>query len=207
VTYRRTARPCTSWWPFSVAAASRTALRIRCTGWARRVKLAHAVAGLFVNAYRAGGRSLPEPVDDGLAALLDSDADDSSERHAAIGASASALARRLVQKAGDGVGLDAIGTLGDRAGSLLLAGALHAPYLATAHHHAGARAALHELETAFFGLRTGPREPRALVFSATFEEANGVAGTMRRLAQEAARGRLAAKVVIARALPTHSARC
>jgi glycosyltransferase involved in cell wall biosynthesis len=113
------------------------------------VKLAHAVAGLFLNAYRAGGRSLPEPVAEGLAGLLDADVDDSRERHAAIGEAASALARGLVRKAGDGVGLDSIGTLGDRAGSLLLAGMLHAPYLATAHHHAGSRAGLHELETAF----------------------------------------------------------
>jgi glycosyl transferase family 4 len=161
------------------------------------VKLAHAVAGLFLNAYRAGGRSLPEPVAEGLAGLLDADADDSCERHAAIGAAASALARGLVRKAGEGVGLDSIGTLGDRAGSLLLAGMLHAPYLATAHHHAGSRAGLHELETAFFGLRTASPEPRALVFSDTYGEANGVAGTMRRVAQEAARGRLPAKVVIA----------
>jgi glycosyltransferase involved in cell wall biosynthesis len=160
-------------------------------------KLAHAVAGLFLNAYRASGRPLPQVLDGPVTALFDCDADDSGARHDQITAAAAGVARELVREAGGELGPDTIRSLGDRIGSLLLAGMLHAPYLATAYHHAGSRAGLREIESTFFGVPTKSIEPRALIFTDTFAEANGVAGTMRRLAAEAANGPLSARIVLA----------
>lgn len=50
----------------------------------------------------------------------------------------------------------------------------------------------------FFGIGRRRTKPHALVFTDTFDDANGVAGTMRRLAVEATAGRLAATVVTTR---------
>ena len=161
------------------------------------VKLAHAVAGLCLNAYRAGGGSLPDPWSEHLHRLFDEDAEDAGTRHDEIACTAGMAARLLTERArGGGVGLEALPGLGDRLGTLLLAGAMQLPYFASAHHHAGSRAGLHELESAFFGIAPHPAEPRALVFTDTFSETNGVAGTMRRLAGLAAEGALSAKVLI-----------
>ena len=85
--------------------------------------------------------------------------------------------------AAGGIGLDALPTAGPRVASLLLAGALEAPYLASMRHHTGSRSEIEELEAAFFGIGRPTAEPRALVFTDTFAETNGVAGTMRRLAE------------------------
>src|SRR5262249_8601675 len=54
------------------------------------------------------------------------------------------------------------------------------------------------LETAFFGGPDRARDPSALVFTDTFDDTNGVAGTMRRLAGEGARERLPGRAVTAR---------
>jgi len=166
-------------------------------GHGSTVKLAHAVAGLFLNAYRAGGGRLPELWGERLQALFDEDAEDAGERHAEISAFASLAARRLAEQVrAGGVGVDAIPGLGQRLGTLLLAGALQAPYLATAQHHAGSRAGLRQLEHAFFGLPARVTEPRALVFTDTYAETNGVAGTMRRIAAMAVQDGRPVRVVI-----------
>ena len=73
------------------------------------------------------------------------------------------------------------------AGQALAAVALHAPYLGTAHHHASSRQGLAYLEEAFFGIAPAPPALRVLCFSDTYDELNGVAGTMRRLSAEGAR--------------------
>ena len=73
------------------------------------------------------------------------------------------------------------------AGQALAAIALHAPYLGTAHHHASSRHGLAYLEEAFFGIAPAPPALRVLCFSDTYDELNGVAGTMRRLSAEGAR--------------------
>jgi len=91
--------------------------------------------------------------------------------------------------------------LGSRLGALLLAGALQAPYLATAQHHAGSRTGLRRLEHAFFGLPARVAEPRALVFTDTYAETNGVAGTMRRIAAMAAQDSRPVRVVISSSGP------
>jgi glycosyltransferase involved in cell wall biosynthesis len=98
-----------------------------------------------------------------------------------------------------GTSLDHLDSIGPRLSALVAAAAVQAPYLGTAHHHAGARSGLDEIENAFFGVREEARELRAMVFTDTFDEANGVAGTMRRLATEGAHGELPVRVATARA--------
>jgi len=150
-------------------------------------KLAHAVTALAVNAYRAGGGRIPEPWNGQLSALFDEDAENARERHAQITAVASTASRSLAERARDGgVAVQELPRLGQRLGLLLLAGAVQAPYLATSQHHAGSRTGLRELEDAFFGTAARPRDPRVLVFSDTYAETNGVAGTLRRLTALAA---------------------
>ena len=80
-----------------------------------------------------------------------------------------------------GVDLDRLDSLGPRLSSLIAAAALQAPYLGTAHHHAGSRSGIHDIAAAFFGDQEEAREHDALVFTDTYDETNGVAGTMRRL--------------------------
>jgi glycosyl transferase family 4 len=60
---------------------------------------------------------------------------------------------------------------------------------------ADSRQSLASIERGFFGGRVDEAPPRALVFTDTFAEVNGVAGTMRRLAGAFADGRLGGAVV------------
>jgi glycosyltransferase involved in cell wall biosynthesis len=163
------------------------------------LKLAHAIGSLVLNAYRHGGGSLPEPIEDIVTMLFDRDAEDAAVRHDEIDAAASAAVRLLVARAREGgLSVETLPTLGARLGLVLLAGALDAPFLAVAQHNADARRQTREMEQAFFGARARPLEPRALIFTDTFDDTNGVAGTMRCLAAEAAQGALPITVVTAR---------
>jgi glycosyltransferase involved in cell wall biosynthesis len=147
-------------------------------------KLAHALLALFGNAYRESGGKLPPPFASLVAELLDEDVVDPLERHHELSDAATFAARALATRARrGGIGLDSLSSAGSRLGRLLLAGALQAPFLATAHHHAGARRDLRQIEAAFFGSEGTAVPPRALIFTDTFGETNGVAGTMRRLAE------------------------
>jgi len=163
-------------------------------------KLAHALAALAANAYRGTGMELSPLVAGSLHALFDEDADDAAKRHEEIRLTTSTLARGLAARGREGgIGLAGLDSLGPRLASFVFAGALELPYLATASHHAGSRAGLAELERAFFGTSSGPEEIRSVVFTDTYDEANGVAGTMRRLAAECAAGALPVRVATARA--------
>jgi glycosyltransferase involved in cell wall biosynthesis/predicted metal-dependent phosphoesterase TrpH len=160
------------------------------------LKLAHAVTGLFLNAWRANGNELPSEIASELEGLFDDDAEDAEARHREISETAGRVVRVLSATARDGgLELGSLSALPRRLGALALAGAINAPYFATAQHHAGSRAGVRELEAAFFGVGVRSVEPRALVFTDTLGEANGVAGTMRRLADAGAAGRLPVKVV------------
>jgi glycosyltransferase involved in cell wall biosynthesis/predicted metal-dependent phosphoesterase TrpH len=160
-------------------------------------KLAHAVAALFVNAYRAGGGELPDTIRAQVEPLFDSDGD-AEERHREIADLSSRLVRLLGERArSGGVALAALPGAGRRLSALAFAAGLQLPYLATANHHAGSREGLAQIERGFFGTTRRKRPPRALVFTDTFSEVNGVAGTMRRLAAAAADGSFAGAVVAA----------
>jgi glycosyltransferase involved in cell wall biosynthesis/predicted metal-dependent phosphoesterase TrpH len=162
------------------------------------LKLAHAVAALFVHAYRASGAELPDTIRAQAEALFDRDAPDSAAQHREIADVSSRLVRLLGERArSGGLALTALPGAGRRLGALAFAAGLQLPYLATAHHHADSRAGLAEIEQSFFGRPARPRESRALVFTDTFAEANGVAGTMRRLAEAAAGGCFPGAVVVA----------
>jgi glycosyltransferase involved in cell wall biosynthesis/predicted metal-dependent phosphoesterase TrpH len=160
------------------------------------VKLAHALAALAANAYREGGHSVSPLVGVQLRALFDDDADDANARHDEITAASRELTRMLGSRVRTG-GMD-VDSLGTRLSALVAAAAVQLPYLGTAHHHAGSRASLDEIDAAFFGVERTDRELKALVFTDTFDEANGVAGTMRRLATEGAHGALPLCVATAR---------
>ena len=102
-------------------------------------------------------------------------------------AATSLVARGLSDGARRGaLDLDALPTLGHRLGTLLLAGALEAPFVGAVRHHAetriGVRELQRELQRELLGGGELAHEPRALVFTDTFAETNGVAGTMRLLA-------------------------
>jgi glycosyltransferase involved in cell wall biosynthesis len=171
------------------------------------VKLAHAVASLGANAYRDGGGDVSSPFAAEALALLDADFGDPAERHREL-VELGRRATRLLGGRARGVSLEPSGIVnaGSQLAALAFAAALQAPYLATAHHHAGTRAGLVEIETAFFGAAgNSRREPRVIVFSDTFDETNGVAGTMRRLASEAAAGSLSLRVAVARTLGAETA--
>ncbi|HVM58590.1 MAG TPA: glycosyltransferase [Gaiellaceae bacterium] len=161
-------------------------------------KLAHAVAALFVNAYRAAGGELPDTIRAQVELLFDRDAEDAEERHREIADLSSRLVRLLGERArSGGVALASLPGAGRRLSALAYAAGLQLPYLATAHHHAGSRDGLVEIERGFFGTPRRTSTPRALVFTDTFSEVNGVAGTMRRLAAAAADGSFAGAVVVA----------
>ena len=146
-------------------------------------KLAHAMLSLFVNAYRESGGPLPAAAAHAISLALDRDEPDADATHRLVTGAARSAARMLGEEArAGGLGLDAIPEAGSRVGRLLLAGALQAPFLASSHHHAGARRDLRAIEADLFGPTERDGPPRALVFTDTFEETNGVAGTMRRLA-------------------------
>jgi hypothetical protein len=149
-------------------------------------KLAHAVAALFVNAYRASDTQLPDTIRAQVEMLFDRDAEDAEKRHCEIAGLSSRLVRVLGERArSGGVALTALPGAGRRLGALAFAAGLQLPYLATAHHHAGSRDGLGAIERGFFGASRRVHEPRVLVFTDTFSEVNGVAGTMRRLAAAA----------------------
>lgn len=163
------------------------------------VKLAHALGALAVNAYREGGHTLSPLAATQVRALFDEDADDAAERHAEIAAASRQLVRMLGSRAREGgVSLERLGSVGPRLSALVAAAAVQVPYLGTAHHHAGGRSGLEEIENAFFGGREEARGLTSMVFTDTFDEANGVAGTMRRLATEGAHGVLPVRVATAR---------
>ncbi len=162
-------------------------------------KLAHAVAALFANAYRISGAEPPDPIRAQVEQLFDDDATDAEERHRAIADQSARFVRLLGERArAGGVSLAELPGAGRRLGALAFAAGLQLPYLATARHHAESRAGLGEIEHAFFGSRSRvARTPRALLFTDTFAEVNGVAGTMRRLAAAAANGAYPGLVVVA----------
>lgn len=161
-------------------------------------KLAHALTALLVNAYRAGGGELPDMLAARVERLFDSDGKNADERHAEISGAMGDLARVLGERArAGGVGLSSLPGIGGRLGAVAFAAALQAPYLATAHHHADSRQSLRAIEHGFFGGDVEEPHPRALVFTDTFAEMNGVAGTMRQLAAASAAGGFAGTVVTA----------
>jgi len=146
-------------------------------------KLAHAMLSLFVNAYRESGGHLPEPAATTIASVLDRDTPGADERHRRLTLAVGSAVRMLGEQAREGgIGLSTLPEAGSRIGRLLLAAGLQAPFLASAHHHAGARRDLEAIEAELFGSVVARHEPRALVFTDTFIETNGVAGAMRRLA-------------------------
>jgi len=146
-------------------------------------KLAHAMLSLFVNAYRESGGLLPPATASAIATVLDDSEPNAAECHRRLRFAVDSAARLLgAQARAGGIGMDTLPDAGSRVGRLLLAGALHAPILASAHHHAGARRDLRVIEDALFEAPPTPTALRALIFTDTFDETNGVAGTMRRLA-------------------------
>ena len=168
-------------------------------GHGSTLKLAHAIAALFANAYRNSGAELPDTIRAQVEALFDDDAADADERHREIADQSARFVRLLGERArSGGVSLTELPGAGRRLAALAFAGGLQLPYLATARHHADSRSGLGAIEDGFFGMRTTiRREPRALLFTDTFSEVNGVAGTMRRLAAAAANGTYAGAVVVA----------
>jgi glycosyltransferase involved in cell wall biosynthesis len=165
-------------------------------------KLAHAVGALALNAYRRDGRRLPDGLEQHVGPLFD-EPSDGGDRHEAIITATNGAARVLASRArAGGIALDSLPTLGGRIASLALAAALESPYVASLRHHANTRADVDELEAGFFGIEPDARQPRALVFTDTFTETNGVAGTMRRLAAATGGGELEATVVTALPRPT-----
>jgi hypothetical protein len=166
-------------------------------------KLAHTVVALAANAYREGGGRVTGVLGERLAALFDEDAEDAAERHLQISEQTGRLMRVLGGQArAGGLELPVMASAGPRLSALAFAAALQGPYLATAHHHASSRADLAAIEASFFGIREQRAEPHAIVFTDTFDEANGVAGTMRRLAAEGAAGVLPLRVATSRADPS-----
>jgi glycosyltransferase involved in cell wall biosynthesis len=159
------------------------------------VKLAHAVGSLALHAYRRDGRELPPFLREHVAPLFDEPIDVAS-RHEKIKRVSAEAERLLGERAREGgVGLDDLPNVGHRLGLLLLAGSLELPYVSSMRHFEGTRRDAADIERAFFGLTHKSREPRTLVFTDTFHETNGVAGTMRRLAAAAAEGELPCTVV------------
>jgi glycosyltransferase involved in cell wall biosynthesis/predicted metal-dependent phosphoesterase TrpH len=160
------------------------------------VKLAHAAGGLFLRAWRERRGGLPTQALECLAALFDQDAEEPTQQHDEIATAAGRAARELVVDGlaggADGGG---IGALGGRIGLIALSAGLEVPYLVSSHHRAGSRAGLREIEDAFFGVAQATGSPRALVFTDTLEETNGVARTMKMLAEAAAAGTLPLSVV------------
>jgi glycosyltransferase involved in cell wall biosynthesis len=150
------------------------------------LKLAHAAGGLFLRHWYQRSGSLPTPSLNALVETLERDAEDADLQHEEISASAISIAKELVVDGligeADGEG---IAELGGRIGLVLLAGAVELPYLASARHHADSQAGLRDIEASFFDPPLRQRQPRALVFTDTFEETNGVARTMQVLARRA----------------------
>ena len=103
-------------------------------------------------------------------------------------AATSLVARGLSDGARRGaLELDALRRSARASARCSLAGAIEAPFVGAVRHHAETRIGVRELQrelaaSASSAAREHAREPRALVFTDTFAETNGVAGTMRRLA-------------------------
>lgn len=158
--------------------------------------------GLFLNVYRSSIATTPASVK-ALLALFDEPRDDAHDQHQAISDAVSRMARRLGEQArSGGISLASTERLGGRVGAFALAAALQAPLLATVRHQAGTRAGLRDLEYGFFGPRRAVTEPRVLIFTDTYSEMNGVAGTLRRLAALGASGELRLRVVAAGVEPS-----
>jgi glycosyltransferase involved in cell wall biosynthesis len=165
------------------------------------VKLTNAMLGLFLNAYRERSATTSEVVE-ALLELFEEEHEDADEHHRAIMEAVSRTAQTLLEQArSGGAGLTGVDGLGGRVGAAALAAVLQVPLLATTRHQAGSRAGLREIEHGFFGPRRAVEEPRVLLFTDTFSETNGVAGTIRRLAAAGAAGQLPLRVV---ATGTHS---
>jgi len=161
------------------------------------VKLAHAVGALALNAYRAGGRTLPPFLEETVVPLFEGGGEVAA-RHEEITRATATVARLLGERTrAGGLGIEALATASARIGSLLLAGGLELPYLASMRHHVASRNDVEPLATAFFGPQTTTVEPRSLVFTDTFSETNGVAGTMRMLAAAAGAGEISLAVATA----------
>jgi glycosyltransferase involved in cell wall biosynthesis/predicted metal-dependent phosphoesterase TrpH len=168
-------------------------------------KLAHAVMALFLNAYRADGATLPPPIDEVVHDLFDTDSDSPSGRHADITSAVRSLTRSLGERSREGgFALAALSGAGPRVSGLLLAGALQVPFLGTAHHQSGGRRHLLELEETFFGRVHVPWKCRAMLFTDTFTQTNGVAGTMRRLAEHGGLGDMEIHVATSTTDPVES---
>jgi glycosyltransferase involved in cell wall biosynthesis len=85
-------------------------------------------------------------------------------------------------------GRSALGSLSDRLGWMLGAAAMVAPYLLAAGYHAREERFAAEMSEEFFGASLTDRGPvRVAMLTDTFDELNGVAGTLRRLAAHSAR--------------------
>jgi glycosyltransferase involved in cell wall biosynthesis len=165
------------------------------------VKLAHATARLVLGAYRSGGGELPEPWGTATSALFDEVPLDPAERHRQIAAAASFAARSLGEQVrAEALDVQDLAGLSRRLGMVVAAASIVSPYLAATHHLAGARKGIREVDQLFFGPHEPAAEPRALVFTDTFDEVNGVANTMRRVAADGAVDR-SALVVTSRAEP------
>jgi glycosyltransferase involved in cell wall biosynthesis len=159
------------------------------------VKLTTAMLGLFLNAYRERSESQSDVVE-ALLELFEEEHDDANEHHRAIMEAVSRTGQGLLEQARAGGGsFSGIRGLGDRLGAGALAAVLQVPLAATTRHQAGTRAGLRELEHGFFGPRKPVEAPQVLLFTDTFSETNGVAGTVRRLAALGAAGELPLRVV------------
>ena len=148
---------------------------------------------------RQGGRELPSPAAAHIAQLFDEDAPDAAARHDEIRAATRELSRLLGSRVREGgVDLDGLSSLGTRLSLLMAAAAVQLPYLGGAHHHAGAGREPTAIESAF-GIRAKEVDDLSvMVFTDTYDEANGVAGTLRRLATQGAHGALPVRVATAR---------
>jgi glycosyltransferase involved in cell wall biosynthesis len=161
-------------------------------------KLAHALTALLANGYRAGGGVLPDLLAARVERLFDEDAADPVERHREITEAMVDLSCVLGERGrAGGLQLSSLSGLGGRLMAFAFSAALQTPYLATAQHHADSRHSLQAIEQGFFGLSVREHDPRALVFTDTFVDVNGVAGTMRQLAAASADGRFEGHVVVA----------
>src|SRR5262249_57392492 len=113
-------------------------------------------------ACRSGGSDLPATVAPLVEELFDTDAEDATARHDEITTAAVRLAGLLGERArAGGLGFDAFPDLGQRLARFALAGALQAPFLSTARHHAHARRDLAAIESAVFRPPETPSVPPA----------------------------------------------
>jgi len=154
------------------------------------LKLAHAVGALLLNAYRSEGRSVPALLEETIRPYFDEPLD-GPDRHQRLIEATSALARGLAASARDGaLDIDQLPSLGRRLAALVMAGMIEAPFVAAVRHQARTRIDVKQLEVQFLGHEPRVAEPRALIFTDTFHETNGVALTMRRLARLGAEARV-----------------